>query len=93
MIWLIPSLKFNSTLSLMNLYQIFYVFLAKLFTVSLIQNQKDTYLIGITICSFHVGLEPSTVDVRNVLSRNVAVTNGRTFALRCTEKKLNFQHY
>lgn len=41
-----------------------------------------TYLIGITICSFHVGLDPSTVDVRSVFCLNVAVTNGRTFACR-----------
>lgn len=55
-----------------------------------------THLIGMTICSFQVGLEPSTVDVRNVLSRKLAVTNGLTFALRCTVQmnrkcKINFE--
>lgn len=47
-----------------------------------LRGDSEAYLIGMTICSFHVGLEPSTVDVRSVFCLNVAVTNGRTFACR-----------
>lgn len=57
-----------------------YYFNAQRFFFSIENRTNWTHLIGITICSFHVGLEPSTVDVRNVLSRNVAVTNGLTLA-------------
>lgn len=39
---------------------------------------KGLYLIGIIICSFHVGFDPSAVDVRPDLSLNVATTYGDT---------------
>lgn len=47
-------------------------------------NLMRTYCTDMTICSFHVGLQPSTVDVRTVLSLNEAKMNGRTLTGRCT---------